>query len=145
MDNREIDKLIGTYVFGYRVIDDGDTEELGYQLVTKDSQPALSGIDDWWLDEDTAWNKGCCRFSTSISAAWLIFDALPSDVRMLHLEQVKDGKGWRCIFQKGENVYYQSLVEDTAPLAICAAVLKVYGVDIRTERNIIPIVFKGVW
>lgn len=84
----------------------------------------------------------CSRYSTDISAAWLVVEKL-RDIGWS--VAVCGDNGWGCTFYKvhtnGSEYIWATWKEshgpinaDTAPLAICLAALEAVGVDIESPK-----------
>lgn len=106
MDNREIDKLIAEKVMGYR-----------YDSTKR----------TFFKDIGHGWFNPVFNFhpSEDLLDAWLVVEQLPYDIKVT---KYKNSTGYQCHVFIPNNV--KMVFEETAPLAICKAVLKAVGVEV---------------
>ena len=126
---RELDALVAEKVMGWRRVSDGQfyfwpSKEMVEAL--RMSHPDLLAVDYFAAPE----------FSADIAAAWKVVEKMYSDGWTVSVGSLAaKPRGWRCTvshmhaddFYRHPESYEANA--DTAPLAICRAVLKAVGVE----------------
>lgn len=103
---------------------------MGWQKPIADAAHRGNRIGPWYAGGGT-WH--CDPFSTDIAHAWEVVEKLTvwEHYRSgLDIELWTEGGFWKCYFRrrdKDDKKQSTSVLEDTAPLAICKAALKAVG------------------
>lgn len=127
MNKREIDRLIATKIMGYEV-DEKWTEEINDDFM-------YVGV---WISDAPAETEGPFAPSEDISDAWQVVDKV-RESRNFDLSDAwdeNDKKIFYSHFQYDDSVIVRtySAYAETAPLAICLAALKAYGVELEEAK-----------
>ena|SRR5258706_9749470 len=122
MTNREIDALVAEKLMGWKK----------YPANSPENKMDF----DQWVGEDqrVVPQTEPPPYSTNISDAWIVVEKMKKDWLIL-IDNDKSGK-WDAFFKHmtAEDKSYTSFNQESAPMAICLAALKSFGVTIEEKE-----------